>query len=103
VEVNGRIIVIGSVSKTGGMAGFGLYASTKAATETLSRALAIELGHKGVTVNTIHPGNDLKSLLLPSLSLSINSHRYDMFVNDKGEPILVMYIHPSITLTNLHT
>jgi NAD(P)-dependent dehydrogenase (short-subunit alcohol dehydrogenase family) len=52
----GRIIVIGSISKTGTYAGIGAYAATKAAIEVLANTLAQELGSKGITVNTLHPG-----------------------------------------------
>jgi 3-oxoacyl-[acyl-carrier protein] reductase len=56
VENNGRIIVIGSATKFGTFPGYGVYASTKAAAEVLANTLAQELGSKGITVNTIHPG-----------------------------------------------
>jgi 3-oxoacyl-[acyl-carrier protein] reductase len=56
VENNGRIIVIGSTTKHGSFPGYGPYASTKAAVEVLANTLAQELGSKGITVNTIHPG-----------------------------------------------
>jgi NAD(P)-dependent dehydrogenase (short-subunit alcohol dehydrogenase family) len=52
----GRIIVIGSIAKTGTTPTCGPYAATKAATEVLANTLAQELGGKGITVNTIHPG-----------------------------------------------
>jgi 3-oxoacyl-[acyl-carrier protein] reductase len=56
IENNGRIVVIGSVLKSGTSAGYGPYSATKAAIEVLSNTLAQELGSKGVTVNAIHPG-----------------------------------------------
>jgi 3-oxoacyl-[acyl-carrier protein] reductase len=56
VEANGRIIVIGSTLRNGMTAGVGMYSATKAAVEVLAKTLAQELGHKGITVNTIHPG-----------------------------------------------
>jgi NAD(P)-dependent dehydrogenase (short-subunit alcohol dehydrogenase family) len=77
----GRIIVIGSTAKIGTNAGMGMYvtkinvkvcriltmfrfmndaigpyAATKVAVEVLANTLAQELGSKGITVNTIHPG-----------------------------------------------
>lgn len=36
--------------------GVGPYAATKAAVEVLSNTLAQELGSRGITVNSIHPG-----------------------------------------------
>jgi 3-oxoacyl-[acyl-carrier protein] reductase len=56
VRDNGRIVVIGSGLKTGTSAGYGPYSATKAAVEVLANTLAQELGSKGITVNTIHPG-----------------------------------------------
>jgi 3-oxoacyl-[acyl-carrier protein] reductase len=56
IHDNGRIIVIGSNLRAGNIAGYGIPAMTKAATEVLANTLAQELGSKGVTVNTIHPG-----------------------------------------------
>jgi 3-oxoacyl-[acyl-carrier protein] reductase len=55
----GRVIVIGSIGRPGTSPGAGVYASSKAATEVLANTLAQELGGKGVTVNTIHPGKRL--------------------------------------------
>jgi 3-oxoacyl-[acyl-carrier protein] reductase len=57
IENNGRIIVIGSTTKHGSFPGYGAYASTKAAIEVLANTLAQELGSKGITVNTLHPGS----------------------------------------------
>jgi 3-oxoacyl-[acyl-carrier protein] reductase len=42
--------------KTGIFPGYGAYASSKAAVEVLANTAAQELGSKGITVNTIHPG-----------------------------------------------
>jgi 3-oxoacyl-[acyl-carrier protein] reductase len=57
VENNGRIMVIGSILKKGTVPGMGVYSATKAAVEVLANTLAQELGSKGITVNSIHPGN----------------------------------------------
>jgi 3-oxoacyl-[acyl-carrier protein] reductase len=56
IEANGRIIVLGSRLKKGVTPNMGVYASSKAAVEVLANTAAQELGGKGVTVNTIHPG-----------------------------------------------
>ena len=32
------------------------YAATKGATEAFTRTLAVEVGHKGITVNAVNPG-----------------------------------------------
>jgi 3-oxoacyl-[acyl-carrier protein] reductase len=44
---------------------FGPYAATKAAIEVLANTLAQELGAKGITVNTIHPGTTDTDMLAP--------------------------------------
>jgi 3-oxoacyl-[acyl-carrier protein] reductase len=56
VHGTGRIIVIGSVMKVGTFPTYGPYAATKMAIEVLANTAAQELGSKGITVNTIHPG-----------------------------------------------
>lgn len=53
---DGRIINITSVVGSMGNAGQMNYAASKAAVEGMSRALARELGNRGVTVNCIAPG-----------------------------------------------
>jgi 3-oxoacyl-[acyl-carrier protein] reductase len=53
---NGRIITISSNTTTVPQAGVGLYGTSKVATGYLARVLALELGPRGITVNTIVPG-----------------------------------------------
>src|SRR5690554_5810730 len=52
----GRIINISSVVGYSGNAGQANYAAAKAGVAGLSRALAIELGSRGITVNCVAPG-----------------------------------------------
>ena len=52
----GRIINIGSVVGSMGNAGQSNYAAAKAGVQGFSRALAREVGSRGITVNTIAPG-----------------------------------------------
>lgn len=56
LQPNGRIINLSSVGSREGFPGLGLYCSSKAALEGLTRVWAAELGHKGVTVNAVNPG-----------------------------------------------
>ncbi|AQA04119.1 short-chain dehydrogenase [Mycobacterium sp. MS1601] len=55
VADNGRIIYIGSSTTCSPFAGVGLYGSSKTAPRYLVGVLALELGTRGVTVNTILP------------------------------------------------
>lgn len=52
----GKIINITSAAGTKGGRGQVLYAATKGALEAATRSLAVELGKKGITVNSIAPG-----------------------------------------------
>ncbi len=52
----GRIINISSVVGSSGNMGQSNYAASKAGVEGFSRALALELGSRGITVNSVAPG-----------------------------------------------
>ncbi len=52
----GRIISISSVVASSGNVGQANYAAAKAGLEGFSRALAMEIGSRGITVNTVAPG-----------------------------------------------
>ncbi|KAJ9610417.1 hypothetical protein H2200_005194 [Cladophialophora chaetospira] len=53
----GRIVNIGSIASKMGMAPIALYCASKAASDTLAYAMAMELGRGyGITVNTVAPG-----------------------------------------------
>ena len=56
ISDNGRIITISSNTTTVPQVGVGLYGTSKVATGYLARVLALELGPRGITVNTIVPG-----------------------------------------------
>lgn len=56
VSDNGRIVSISSNTTTVPQVGVGLYGTSKVATGYLARVMALELGPRGITVNTVVPG-----------------------------------------------
>lgn len=52
----GHIVMVNSMSAKRIEPAFGAYAASKAALETASKSLAVELGEHGIRVNSIHPG-----------------------------------------------
>jgi 3-oxoacyl-[acyl-carrier protein] reductase len=68
---HGRIINISSVVGSSGNAGQANYAAAKAGLEGMTRALARELGSRGITVNCVAPGfidTDMTRALTPAQS-----------------------------------
>ena len=53
---NGRIVNISSGLVVRPQAGFGLYVGSKAAVELMGKVMSMELGDRGITVNTVSPG-----------------------------------------------
>jgi 3-oxoacyl-[acyl-carrier protein] reductase len=53
---NGRIVNISSGLVIRPMAGFSLYCGSKAAIEMMGKVLSMEVGDRGITVNTVSPG-----------------------------------------------
>lgn len=56
LEDGGRIVSVSTAGTSMAIAAGGAYAGSKAAVEQFSNALAKELGHRGITVNTLAPG-----------------------------------------------
>lgn len=52
----GSIVNISSIDGMKGANGLGAYASSKWGVRGLTRVAAMELGHKGIRVNSVHPG-----------------------------------------------
>jgi 3-oxoacyl-[acyl-carrier protein] reductase len=52
----GRIVNVGSISGIFGVGGIGAYTAAKGGISALTKALAVELGEHGITVNTLSPG-----------------------------------------------
>lgn len=53
---NGRIVNISSCLVVRPIEGLGLYCGSKAAVELMGKVLSMELGDRGITVNTVSPG-----------------------------------------------
>jgi 3-oxoacyl-[acyl-carrier protein] reductase len=62
----GRIVVISSSATAMPFPGSGLYAGAKAAAELYVRALAKEVGQRGITVNAVSPGPIMTEVALNS-------------------------------------
>jgi 3-oxoacyl-[acyl-carrier protein] reductase len=56
VQGGGRVINISSIVGISGYRGLSVYSATKAALDGFTRALARELGSRGITVNSVAPG-----------------------------------------------
>lgn len=76
----GRVVHIGSsATKYAGIAGLSAYGLTKGAVAGFNRSLAYDLGPRGITVNTVHPGpvdtdmnpaeSDWAKMLIPGIAL----------------------------------
>lgn len=68
VENNGRIINISSSTTRLMMPTYSFYSATKAAMEQMTRVFSKEIGHKGITVNTVLPGPMNTALFLEGKS-----------------------------------
>lgn len=68
----GRIVNISSSSAQGGQSHMAAYVGSKAGVIGLTKALALELGPKGITVNTIPPG----MVVTPMLEKAIAEGRF---------------------------
>ena len=71
----GRIINISSIVGSRGYSGLAAYAATKAGLDGMTRALAREVGRRGITVNSIAPG-----FLETELSGSLNEKQQQQII-----------------------
>lgn len=69
-ERGGVIVNVGSVAAVRPARGQAVYAATKGAVESLSRALAVEYARKGIRVHCVHPGPVLTEMMEPTLALA---------------------------------
>jgi len=81
----GRIVNFSSGQSLGPMPGELAYVATKGAIEAFTKTLAVEVGHKGITVNAVNPGpthtgwmtEELEQELLPKFPLGRIGHPED--------------------------
>lgn len=67
-STQGRIVNIGSILSTLGSAGLSAYTASKHAVAGFSKALALELGAAGVTVNFVQPGAIVTGITRPAMA-----------------------------------
>jgi 3-oxoacyl-[acyl-carrier protein] reductase len=65
---SGRIVNISSIAARLPSPGGSLYAASKAAVESLTKSLAVELGHRKITVNAVAPGTTETEMSLHGFS-----------------------------------
>ncbi len=70
----GRVINISSGGARGAMPGAAVYCASKAAVEGLTRGHALDLGAKGITVNTVAPGVTETEMLKNGLPEDMKNH-----------------------------
>jgi 3-oxoacyl-[acyl-carrier protein] reductase len=75
-EGEGRIINISSIVGQRGYTGLTAYAASKAGLDGLTRALAREVGRRGITINSVAPG-----YVTTELSASLTPRQRDQIIN----------------------
>jgi SDR family mycofactocin-dependent oxidoreductase len=65
----GRFVAVASAAATRGLPNLAAYCASKAGVAGLVRALAVELGNSGVTVNAVSPGSTISPILAESARL----------------------------------
>jgi 3-oxoacyl-[acyl-carrier protein] reductase len=91
----GRIVNISSISAAYARRGQCSYAAAKAGIDAFSRTLALEVAHRGVTVNVVAPGlieTDLTATLIQSLRADPRGVRGKIPVGEVGKPEDIAYL-----------
>lgn len=83
---SGRIVFVTSPSAREGLAGQGNYAASKAGLAALARALAREVGKRGITVNCVSPGIVATGMLDGMAPEDLAEHRRRIPAGRFGEP-----------------
>lgn len=94
---NASIVFISSISTFQVKKGNSLYSATKGAVNSFAKALAAEVGHMGIRVNCIQPGN-IKTRVMDAGAITEEQRAEYMkrYILGEGEPLDVAY--PAIYL-----
>lgn len=94
---NASVVFISSISTFQVKKGNSLYSATKGAVNSFAKALAVEVGHLGIRVNCIQPGN-IKTRVMDAGVITEEQRAEYMkkYILGEGEPIDVAY--PAIYL-----
>lgn len=94
---NASVIFISSISTFQVKKGNSLYSATKGAVNSFAKALAIEVGHLGIRVNVIQPGN-IKTRVMDAGAITEEQRAEYMkkYILGEGAPIDIAY--PAIYL-----
>ena len=82
----GAIVNVGSVTRSAAAPGQAVYAATKGAVASLTRALAVEYGRKNVRVNCVEPGPVRTGMLEKTLQLDGGRIEERVPMRRLGEP-----------------
>lgn len=89
---NASVVFISSISTFQVKKGNSLYSATKGAVNSFAKALAVEVGHLGIRVNCIQPGN-IKTRVMDAGAITEEQRAEYMkkYILGEGEPIDVAY------------
>ena len=83
---NGRIVNISSGLVVRPMPGYSLYCGSKAAIEMMGKVLSMEVGDRGITVNTVSPGPTETEMFAVVLAMMLRRRQSDHPFNRLGKP-----------------
>jgi 3alpha(or 20beta)-hydroxysteroid dehydrogenase len=91
----GSIVNVSSVEGMTGASGMSAYSASKFAVRGMTKTAAQELGHKGIRVNSVHPGGVLTNLMIDAAEAFGNAEGMANFVKNMPIPRLAEPIEVS--------